>query len=426
MPGRTDTVPHQLLGYFSEMDMNNAHSLSHQQAGHVTSVQAFEFSSPVSLHAPRDESKTDGRHLLEQQTSEVDGDWDSGQAACPIEEVEDDGSAMQELLSNIGLTDFEQNSHSSTEERQTKTVKRINGLRRRYLHAPQVIRKGWAILIPAIIELSYHTLPQGKTLIQTLRHIKTMKKRGRVGQASYEAYLARIPKGYVGVQAKRLDDWLHDLLVPMGSLPVDAIDDDPKLVARKVRARQKQASASVSPAHKFIENLSIPCRFESMMCLEMLVAKAWWDRCKRSLTREQVAKKILDALEFMYWECGIPTVYDAICDDQPELWDPIFESVRRHNYRQLYDAASSGELEHLKARVNEGIQVLQSHRREFAPRYRRENRNDVRWTYDFSAYAEIIKEKYAIKNGADQLGEQKVIRVPARAHLNRKSAHQGA
>jgi hypothetical protein len=248
-----------------------------------------------------------------------------------------------------------------------------------YPPAPSVIQAGWHALIPAILELSFHSSADELTLLQSVR--KTKNLRGSGSRAARDDTFEQ--------DNSVLDGWLYDVLVPIGTLPIENVESSEKF---SLAGAERLVSQLDEP---YDANISAQSRNEAMMCLEMLCAKVWYERNRQGRSEAFIRNSILSALEFMYWECGIPTSLTFLWDDPPPLWHPTYEQVRQFNYRQLYAIEQEGLVSALVSRIEQGVKALSERRDYFNRRFERSNLKDARWSRSFSKQVEAIKVKYA-------------------------------
>lgn len=248
-----------------------------------------------------------------------------------------------------------------------------------YPEAPEVIRRGWEALIPAIIELAHHSDPERLTLLQSVRKTKNLKGSGS------RAYG---PDTFTD-DGDVLDGWLYDVLVPIGTLPIDNVEASEKFSITG-------ASRLISPIDEpYDANISAQSRNEAMMCLEMLCTKVWYEKHREVRSDAYIEQSIRNALEFLYWECGIPVSLTLFFDEPLPLWHSTYEQVRKFNYRQLYAIARENLMDALVDRIQQGVRALRERRQYFKRHFRRSLRQDPRWSRSFSQQVEFIKRKYS-------------------------------
>lgn len=248
----------------------------------------------------------------------------------------------------------------------------------RYPAAPAVIRRAWEALVPAIVELSYHQTHDGLNLVQSVRKTRNLKGTGnRATDGSQFRFKPEV-----------LDEWMLDLLVLVGTMPVDKGD-----------ATERCADAGTARLARSVEGLddggiSAQGRAEAMMCLELLCAKAWYARNIERRDQLQTMAMLFKAMQYMYWECGIPTSLSMLWDHPPAVTDKVYDEVRRFNYRQLYAIEKADMLPKLLERVRLGIEALKERRAYFLSRFALALSRDPRWNRSFSEHYEIIASKY--------------------------------
>ncbi|CUJ68864.1 Uncharacterised protein [Achromobacter sp. 2789STDY5608633] len=282
-----------------------------------------------------------------------------------------DGMGFQFNLFNTTDQRFEDDA----ERNDRLQLARLLNQQSQYPVAPSVIRKAWEVLVPAILELTHHQFRDRFTLVQSLRRAKAMQ----------HPTLKLDPAG--------LDQWLTDVLVLMGTLPLEFCDLPESAATGRAAALQhfdRGLEEAVSPAG----------RNEALMCLEMLCSRVWYSRTISSRSEVAVKVELFHALQFMYWECGVPVPLAMLWDQPPELTDPVFDGVRRHNYRQLYTLERQGELAALYERIRHGIEILAERRHAFRRRYALVQRRDSRWGRTIAEQNLMIQNKY---RAADEL-----------------------
>lgn len=249
----------------------------------------------------------------------------------------------------------------------------------RYPAAPPVIRKAWEALVPAILELSFHQSHEHLTLAQSVRRTRNLSGTGnRVIDPTVFKHKPKV-----------LDTWLLDVLIPLGTIPTEICDSTDRFV---VAGASRLKAASEEPDDG---GISIAGRNEALMCLELLCSKVWYARNVERRPEMHIKASLFAALQFLYWECGIPSSLSMLWDEPPELTSRVYDEVRRFNFRQLYAVEKAHLLPELFDRVREGIEAMQERRQFFAQRFSLALRRDPRWHRSFSEHSAVIMTKYA-------------------------------
>ena len=286
---------------------------------------------------------------------------------------EDSGLAQRSLFDSI-----DNRFEAEATRRERATVATLINQQSIYPSAPPVIRRGWEALVPAIIELSYHQTHDALTLPQSIRKTRNLNGTGSrvTNQSTFK------------LEQKVLDQWVLDVLIPLGTMPIEKSDATERFVDAGADRLAVQCDDD--------GGISAQGRSEALMCLELLCAKAWYARNVEKRSEIQTKVGIFAALQFMYWECGIPSSLSMLWDDPPELTDRIYDEVRRFNFRQLYAVQEANLLPNLITRINEGIEALKERREHFNARFKLALRRDPRWKRNFAQHSEVIGSKYAI------------------------------
>lgn len=248
----------------------------------------------------------------------------------------------------------------------------------KYPAAPALIRQAWNSLVPAIIELSHHQDQDALTLTRTVRRARKLKPLAHKAPFLHEE--------------ATLDAWLLDVLVLLGTIPVEG----PDVTDRFIQAGTQRLQGRRQGAATDDGGLSAPGRNEALMCLELLCAKAWYARNRENMDLLQTKAMLYAALQFMYWECGLPPRLPHLLDATADVLEPFYAEIRAFNYRQLYNVERAGLLPELLIRVHHGIAALNERREHYHSRFQRYLRKDVRWTRDFKQHTPFIAAKYAV------------------------------
>jgi len=246
----------------------------------------------------------------------------------------------------------------------------------KYPPVPPVVGQAWSLLIPAIVESSWHVRDMGMNLIQNVRHLRS-----------------KIRKYVVCDEDAREVDfspetWVTGLLIAIGTLPLD-VRHSPKPKWRDA-GREKKLRDVLKL--KKIE----PCeRDEALSCLEILIAKAWYMRHTRGMSSTSIHRAIHQALEFMYWECGVPVELGLYRDESMVFRDADYDEVRAENYQHLYDLESSGHLPELLENIRIGTALMAQYRLNNPRKLARTCRRDARWQQSCGDHLKMIQERYA-------------------------------
>lgn len=252
----------------------------------------------------------------------------------------------------------------------------------RYPRPPNIMRLAWESLVPALLELSNHLWDDSLTLLQSVKNTKKIKGAGKqaVDPSRYKA------------KNEVLDYWLYDVLVLIGTLPIETSESSEKFVAAGAARSAEDVAASLKEDQD--GGISAQSRNEAMMCIELLCAKVWYARHREGRSEIQIRAMLFSCLQFLYWETGVPTSLSMLLEEPPEFTDRVFDDVRRYNFRQLYAVQDQGLLPNLLSRVSHGVTALAERREAFAGRFAKWLRKDPRWTRDFSEHCVLITEKY--------------------------------
>lgn len=254
----------------------------------------------------------------------------------------------------------------------------------KYPRAPRLIERAWQALVPAIEELSYHHSNASHTIIQTIR--RSAKPYGRRRLRNIE------PVNHALVD--QMAGWFHDLLILTGTLPIESSEIGDR-AHRLGLARYLEPEAKL-PINTADAAVSAQSRAEAMSCLDLLCAKAWYGRNKEKLGIIPLRVNLFRALQYFYWECGMPLSITLMTDIPPELNDSIYEQVRVLNYRQLYALHNAGRVQMLFDSVERGIEHLRERRLSHVTQFDAALVRDVRWGIDFSEFSERISAKYRV------------------------------
>lgn len=252
-----------------------------------------------------------------------------------------------------------------------------------YPAAPIVIEQAWYHLVPAIHELSRHHH----------HHVNSLSLAQSVSMAG-KPLVKRRGERVDTKQVLFFKSWFYDLLVLFGTLPVDASEISDTLNERGLER------VGVSPTKKLItrasEALSAPSRNEAMMCMDMLCSKVWYARHRNKTPEPELWPFILHAIQYLYWECGIPTQISELYGyDADDLLNPLFRDVRALNYRQLYQLYGQGRLHAVFESCDEGVIRLAERRAKYGDRFDVETKRDSRWVMSYEQCVEAIIRRYS-------------------------------
>ena len=253
----------------------------------------------------------------------------------------------------------------------------------RYPRPPDIMRKAWESLVPAILELANHLWDENLTLLQSVKNTKKIKGAGRqaVDPSRYKA------------RDEVLDYWLYDVLVLIGTLPIETSEASDRFVTAGAARSVDDDQEPIADEDKD-GGISAQSRNEAMMCLELLCVKVWYARHREGRNEIQIRAMLFSCLQFLYWETGVPTALSMLLDVNQEYTDEVFDEVRRYNYRQLYSVQEQGLFPNLISRVGHGVTALAERREAFARRFDKWLHKDSRWAKTFSDHCETVTQKY--------------------------------
>jgi len=253
-----------------------------------------------------------------------------------------------------------------------------------YPAPPSLIQRGWETLVPAVLELMEHVDPR-LSLAQIVRAAQAPMGPSARAQEQF-------PSG-MGI----LKHWLNNMLTLFGTLPIETGE----LGEKTRQAALGRITTGRGARHG---ELSAQARSEAQMCLEILCAKLWYARHVEK--RSEVAQRVLayEALQFLYWECGVPDGIAMVWQSSLSILDPVFNPIREVNYRQLFAVAQAGKLDALLRNVDQGVDALVRYREAYAHRFASRAERDPRWEMPFSDQAELIKSKYRRLHSEDEDG----------------------
>ena len=249
-----------------------------------------------------------------------------------------------------------------------------------YPPAPRLIEQGWSHLVPALIELSHHHTNPLYNVLQTIKRAHRPPGRRRQGAEA----LPRSAKAAV------LNDWFYDLLVLLGTLPIESNE----VGDRNQRIGLSRYLSDICYAGDAESAISAQSRSEAMLCLDFLCSKIWYARHKEKRDEVQLRVILYRALQYLYWECGVPTEITLMTDVPPDLTDSVYEEVRVLNYRQLYTLYTENKLPKFFEHISRGTQTLKEQRALFEKEFDHAHRRDVRWGRSLSEHYQVLQAKY--------------------------------
>jgi len=239
-----------------------------------------------------------------------------------------------------------------------------------YAHAPHVIEQLWAVLIPAIVEMTWHARRSEWDLFQ---HMRSAKK--------------RMQSVNMGAEFTP-DRWVMGVLLATGLLPREEIDDE----LFSARKKSLKYDALLKPI-----NTSPQSRNEALMCLEMLGSQVWRMRHIKGMQHAQIFPFLYQALKYMYWESGTPQANGLHDCEQDDC------GVRRIIYRHARQMESLGEIPALVHLIRSGTACLMQYRLSRPAHFRRMLCRDPRWNHTLASHIAFIEDKYRVSESLAEI-----------------------
>lgn len=204
-------------------------------------------------------------------------------------------------------------SISSAEKFDNEFFDLIASRRTRFAEVPRVIKLSWIAVSKVIVALAQH--------YESFRNY---------GEYMYLNCIENKDGTYQPQSEKA--KLLADVLLFLGELPLDTsvTYGDGVVGGRQVELQRLKRASNTKE--------------EQLLCLELMVARCWYDLYIKQTSIPKCRYQQYLALEYMYWECSIDHRLSLLWETEPDINDPIYNEGRQILYGGLFAAQQQGLL----------------------------------------------------------------------------------